>query len=170
MAKVYLGLGSNVEPKKHLQLGIRELGKYFGALELSNIYQSASVGFDGEDFLNLVVGLESDSSPAEIHDIIEEIHSCANRQRGESRYSPRTLDIDLLLYDDLILNVAPVYLPRADILKYSFVLGPLAEIAPDLRHPETGRLITEHWAEYDKDSHPLAAASVVLEETGSEHA
>jgi 2-amino-4-hydroxy-6-hydroxymethyldihydropteridine diphosphokinase len=169
MAKIYLGIGSNVEPKKHLRLGIRELGKHFGVLELSNIYQSASVGFDGDDFLNLVVGLDSDASPVEIHDTIEEIHALANRQRGESRYSPRTLDIDLLLYDDLILDAAPVHLPRADILKYSFVLGPLAEIAPDLRHPETGRLITEHWAEYDKDIHPLTAASIMFEETGSEY-
>ena len=159
MVKIYLGLGSNVEPEKYLRLGIRELGQRFGVLEMSNIYRSKAVGFDGADFLNLVLGFDSDLSPSEIHQSIDDIHRVAGRQRGESRFSARTLDIDLLLYDDLVLDAPPVRVPRSDILKYSFVLGPLAEIAPDLRHPETGRLITEHWAEFDKNSHPLIAAS-----------
>lgn len=170
MAKVYLGLGSNVEPGKNLRLGIKGLAQRFGDLELSNLYENAAVGFDGDSFINLVVGLESTASPLEIHQSIEDIHALADRQRGETRFAPRTLDIDLLLYDDLVLDQPPVRVPRADILKYSFVLGPLAEIAPDLRHPETGRLITEHWAEYDKDSHPLAATNVKLLGHGSEYA
>ena len=164
MAKIYLGLGSNVDPHKYLRLGIRELGAQFGVLELSNVYRSKAVGFEGEEFLNLVVGLETEMSPLEIHEVIEKMHVVAGRQRGESRYAPRTLDIDLLLYDDLVLREALLSLPRVDILKYSFVLGPLAEIAPDLRHPETGKLITEHWAEFDKDSHPLAAADFAVDD------
>lgn len=159
MAKIYLGLGSNIEPEKYLQLGIRELCLRFGVLEMSNIYRSKAVGFDGADFLNLVLGLDTELSPSEIHQAIEDIHKLAGRERGESRFSARTLDIDLLLYDDLVLDAGPIRVPRADILKYSFVLGPLAEIAPALRHPETGRLVTEHWAEFDKNSHPLIAAS-----------
>ena len=170
MAKVYLGLGSNVAPQQHLRLAIQELAKRFGVLELSNLYQNASVGFDGDEFTNLVVGLESDASPLEIHNIIEDIHVIAKRHRGESRFAARTLDIDLLLYDDLILDEPPLRVPRPDILKYSFVLGPLAEIAPDLRHPETGRLITEHWAEFDKDSHPLTVSGVTVQDEGNNHA
>ena len=160
MAKIYLGLGSNVEPQKYLRQGIRELGRRFGVLELSNVYRSKALGFDGADFLNLVVGLDSELTPQEMHHAIEEMHRQADRQRGESRYSPRTLDIDLLLYDNLVLDEAGLRVPRADILKYSFVLRPLAEIAPALRHPQTGRLITEHWADFDKDSHPLAVAGL----------
>ena len=160
MAKVYLGLGSNVEPHRYLRMGIRELGQLFGVLELSNVYRSKAVGFDGADFLNLVVGLDSDLSPPEIHQHIEKLHVLAGRQRGESRYSPRTLDIDLLLYDDLVISDAPIVLPRTDVLKYIFVLGPLAEIAPDLLHPQTGRPIAAHWAEFDKDSHPLEVADL----------
>ena len=160
MAKIYLGLGSNVEPETYLKLGIRELCQRFGVLEMSNIYRSDAVGFDGADFLNLVLGFDSDLSPSEIHQAIEDIHSVAGRQRGESRYSARTLDIDLLLYGDLVLDTGPIRVPRTDILKYSFVLGPLAEIASDLRHPETGRLITDHWAEFDKKSQPLTPVSV----------
>ena len=162
MAKVYLGLGSNVEPQRNLRLGIRELARQFGDLQLSNLYSNASVGFDGDEFINLVVGLETDATPYEIHEVIEKIHVLAKRQRGETHFAPRTLDIDLLLYDDLVLNDPPIRIPRADILQYSFVLGPLAEIAPQLRHPETGRLITEHWAEFDQNSHPLAATNVKL--------
>lgn len=170
MAKVYLGLGSNIDPEDNLRLGIGELGARFGMLELSNVYRSAPVGFDGDDFLNLVAGLESDSSPAQLHAMLMEIHGLAGRTSGKSRYSPRTLDIDLLLYDDLVLDEPPIRIPRSDILKYSFVLGPLAEIAPQLRHPETGKLISEHWAEYDKESHPLVATGVMLGATGSENA
>ena len=157
MAKIYLGLGSNVEPEKYLQLGIRELGQRFGVLEISNVYRSKAVGFAGDDFLNLVLGFESDVSPAEIHQVIEGIHKVAGRERGEAKFSPRTLDIDLLLYDDLVIDAAPIHVPRADILEYSFVLCPLAEIAPDLKHPETGKSIAEHWAEFDQDSQPLIA-------------
>lgn len=160
MAKIYLGLGSNVEPETYLKIGIRELCLRFGVLEMSNIYRSKAVGFDGADFLNLVLGFDSDLSPSEIHQAIEDIHNLAGRQRDESRFSARTLDIDLLLYDDLVLDAAPIRVPRTDILKYSFVLGPLAEIAPDLRHPETGRLITDHWAEFDQNSQPLTPVSV----------
>ncbi len=162
MTKVYLGVGSNTEPEENLRLAVRELKARFGPLELSNVYRSAAAGFDGDDFLNLVVGLESDAGPAGVHAAIDEIHELAGRRRAESRYSPRTLDIDLLLYGELVLDEPPIRIPRSDILKYSFVLGPLAEIAPQLRHPETGRLITEHWAEYDKACHPLIATGVML--------
>lgn len=163
MARIYLGLGSNVEPQNYLRLGITELGDRFGVLELSSVYRNASVGFDGDQFLNLVVGFDTEVSPRGIYAALEEIHVLANRRRNESRFSARTLDIDLLLYGDLILNEPPLQVPRTDILEYSFVLGPLAEIAPDLRHPETGRLITEHWAEYDKDSHPLTVTCDLLQ-------
>jgi 2-amino-4-hydroxy-6-hydroxymethyldihydropteridine diphosphokinase len=170
MAKVYLGLGSNVEPHKYLRLGIDELARRFGQLQLSRIYRNASLGFDGDEFLNLVVGLETDATPADIHASLEGIHQLAKRERGGARFAARTLDIDLLLYDDLVLNDPPLRLPRSDVLAYSFVLCPLAEIAPDLRHPETGRLITEHWAEFDKDSHPLSVTSIVLQDTESNDA
>ncbi len=169
MAKVYLGLGSNINPEENLRYGIRELGAQFGALELSNVYRNASVGFDGDDFMNLVAGLKTDASPAQLHAMLKEIDGLAGRKRGESRYAPRTLDIDLLLYDDRVLDEPPVQIPRSDILNYSFVLGPLAEIAPELRHPETGKLITEHWAEFDQDSHPLVATGVMLNVVESEN-
>ena len=163
MAKVYLGLGSNVEPQRNLRLGIRELARRFGDLELSNLYSNASVGFDGDEFINLVVGLETDATPQEIHDAIEVIHVLARRPAQRIPDLRRARSISICCYMTIwYWMIRRFGVPRADILKYSFVLGPLAEIAPQLRHPETGKLITEHWAEFDQNSHPLAATSVKL--------
>ncbi len=160
MARVYLGLGSNIDPENNLRRGIRELGERFGDLELSAVYRSAAVGFEGDDFLNLVVGLDTDASPAFINEEIEVIHKLAGRRRGEEKFASRPLDIDLLLYDDLVVDDPP--LPRADILEYSFVLRPLAELAPGLRHPCTGLTLAEHWRDFDKASQPLTPVTGIL--------
>ena len=162
MAVVYLGLGSNIDPEENLRLGLRELGHRYGKLIISDIYQNAAVGFDGDDFLNLVVGFETDDDPATIHDHIEQIHKMAGRQRNEEGFSARTLDIDLLLYGDLVISAPPLRLPRPDVLKYSFVLRPLAEIASDFVHPVTGRKLIDHWQECDAGGHPLTRVDVTL--------
>ena len=162
MPVVYLGLGSNVDPEENLRLGVNELRRRYSDLVISSIYQNAAVGFEGDDFWNLVVGFESDDGPASIHDEIEVIHGLAGRQRGPDRYSSRPLDIDLLLYGDLVVDELPLRLPRSDVLAYSFVLRPLAELAPDLNHPETGRTLGEHWQECDAAGHPLARVNVTL--------
>jgi len=162
VVKVYLGLGSNIGPEDNLRQGVRELRQRFGDLELSDVYQSAAVGFEGDDFLNLVVGIETNDSPLAINAQIEEIHRIAGRRRGEERHSSRPLDIDLLLYDDLIVDQPPLRLPRSDILEYSFVLRPFAELAPDLVHPQTGCTLAEHWRNFDEKCHPLAPVHVIL--------
>ena len=162
MAIVYLSLGSNIAPGENLKLGIRELEHHYGTLSASNVYRSRAIGFDGPDFLNLVVGIESDESPAAINEFIEWVHDKAGRQRGSDRFSSRPLDIDLLLYDDQVIDDGQMRIPRPDVLEYSFVLGPLAEIAPDLKHPETGKAISTHWAEFDKTRLPLTRIDGIL--------
>lgn len=162
MAKVYLGLGSNIDPEENLRRGVRELRQRFGELELSGVYRSAAAGFEGDDFLNLVAGMKTDHSPLAINEQIEEIHRIVGRRRGEERYSSRSLDIDLLLYDDLIVDEPPLRLPRCDILEYSFVLRPFAELAPELVHPQTGRTLAEHWHAFDEQSHPLEPVHLIL--------
>lgn len=162
MAAVYLGIGSNINAERNLRMGITELRRRFGALELSTAYRSKAVGFEGEDFLNLVVGLSCDASPEEIERSIDEIHSLAGRRRGEEKFASRPLDIDLLLYDELVRESPRPCLPRADILAYSFVLRPLAEIAPTLRHPVTGQTMREHWQQFDQQCHPLTPVDVIL--------
>ena len=161
MATVFLGLGSNESPEENLRLAISELRLRYGDLVLSPVYQSTAVGFDGADFLNLVVRLQSDDSPLEICTEIELIHNLAGRVRGSDKWGSRTIDIDLLLYNDLIQDERPVHVPREDILQFSFVLRPLAEIAPDQVHPVTGKTFHEHWQVFDAEIHPLKETSVV---------
>ena len=162
MPTVYLGLGSNIEPQKNLGLGLKELEKRFGQLEKSSVYRSKAYGFDGDDFLNMVVGLETGLPPGEIYDQTEEIQRMAGRDRVARGYSSRALDIDLLLYDDLVVNEPPIRLPRPDVLRFGFVLGPLAEIASKLLHPETHQSYQDHWDEFDAGRHPITPESVIL--------
>lgn len=162
MARVYLGLGSNIAPDKNLAMAVRELRASFGDLELSAVYRNAPVGFDGEDFLNLVVGFDTEESPQAICRQIDRIHSIAGRQRGNDRWASRPLDVDLLLYGDLVCNERPVHVPREDILEYSFVLRPLSELAPDFKHPLTGKPLAEHWQNFDASGHPLSEVSIAL--------
>lgn len=162
MATVYLGLGSNVDVNENLKLGVDELRRAYGELRLSPVYRSAPVGFEGDDFLNLVVELQSDESPRAIHERIERIHDLAGRVRSSNVWISRTLDIDLLLYDDLVLTDGKIRVPRADVLDYGFVLRPLAELAPELRHPQTGKTMREHWDLFDAACHPLQPVDVIL--------
>ena len=162
MATVYLGLGSNIEPRKNLGRAIRALRNRFGDIDVSAGYRSAAVGFTGDDFLNLVVRLRSEETPVGVCEEIERLHNLSGRVRGEDKWAARPLDIDLLLYDDQVINEPPVRVPRSDILEYSFVLRPLAELAPDLVHPVTGKTMLEHWREFDADSHPLELVGVIL--------
>lgn len=155
MPVVFLGLGSNIEPEKNLRLAIDELQDRFGSVVTSPVYRSAAVGFDGPEFLNLVVQVNVDVAAAAIHTQLEDIHALAGRARGCEKYLSRRLDIDLLLYGEECINEPPVRVPRKDILEYAFVLRPLSDLAPQWRHPVTGRTFAEHWQAFDQHSQPL---------------
>ena len=106
-ARVYLGLGSNIDPEQNLGFGIRELRDRYGDLVISSVYQSKSLGFDGDDFLNLVVGLDTSVAPQRICKDIETIHNLAGRKRNSDKWAARPLDIDLLLYNDAVIDGPP---------------------------------------------------------------
>lgn len=145
MARVYLSLGSNVAPRENLRLAVRELAGRFGPLTLSPVYRNKAVGFEGDDFLNMVVGCDTNATPETLSEAIESIHTLAGRTRGEEKFSARSLDIDILLYGRLVLPGPPLTLPRDDVLRYAFVLKPLVDIDADGRHPVTGKTFAEHW-------------------------
>ena len=145
MARVYLGLGSNIDRERNVRSALVELREVFGELTISTIYQCPAVGFDGEDFYNLAAGLDTD---LDVHAVIRQLHIIEDRhgrKRDRSHFSDRTLDIDLLLYDDLVIQQQGFTLPRPEIERYAFVLKPLSEIAPDARHPVAGATIAELW-------------------------
>lgn len=151
MARVFLGIGSNRQREYHIHAGIKALHTAFASadhpLRLSRVFESAAVGFDGKPFYNLVAELNTGLSPAELNQHCKLIEQKFGHPQSSPRFSPRTLDIDVLLYDQVVSR-SPVQLPRDEILSNAFVLWPLAELAPDLRHPVTARTFAEIWHNY----------------------
>ncbi len=155
MTIVYLGLGSNIEPQRHLKAAIAALRRHFGELGLSPVYESVAIGFEGDNFLNMVVALETDGEIDALQAILGRIEADNARDRSAPRFSSRTLDIDLLLWGDRIIEEGRLKLPRPEIYENAFVLRPLADLAPELRDPLSGRSFAELWREYDQSSQSL---------------
>jgi 2-amino-4-hydroxy-6-hydroxymethyldihydropteridine diphosphokinase len=124
-------------------------------LVVSTVYQTRSVGFEGEDFYNLVAGFDTAEDVHAVAAALHEIEAAHGRSRSGGKFASRTLDIDLLLYDDLVLNENGLQLPRGEITRYAFVLGPLAEIAGGRRHPVLGKSFAELWAAFATDKSDL---------------
>jgi 2-amino-4-hydroxy-6-hydroxymethyldihydropteridine diphosphokinase len=154
MAKVYLGIGSNIERERFITAGLDALQGLLGALDLSPVYDSAAVGFEGQPFLNLVAGVDTTLPLIELAQQLRQIEVEHGRPRNATRFSPRQLDIDILTYDDLVGVFGGVTLPREEILENAFVLRPLTDLAPGALHPVKGRCYRDLWREYDE---PLQA-------------
>lgn len=153
MPRIWLSLGSNQAREPSLRGAVRMLREAFGPLVLSAVYESDAVGFAGEPFLNLVAGADTDWPVEAVQQRLRAIEDAHGRVRGGDRFGPRTLDIDLLVYGDLVRREAD--LPRDDIRRHAFVLGPLAEVAPDELHPVLGRSYAALWAAFDQSLQPL---------------
>ena len=156
MAKIYISLGSNIDRERNTRAGIRALRQRFGELELSSVYESEAVGFEGDAFYNMVIACEISEDVHSANRTLAEIEDAHGRDRSGPRFSSRTLDLDLLLYDDLVLDEKGLKLPREEILKNAFVLWPLAEIAPARVHPLAGKTYAELWDDFDKSKENLA--------------
>lgn len=157
MAKIYISIGSNIEAERNIRISIKALQDHYGEMILSSVYESEAVGFDGDNFLNLVVSLKTDEDVHAVVAKLREIEDENGRNRTAPRFSARIIDLDLLLYDDLILQEKGLELPRDEITKNAFVLLPLDEIASQLIHPVSGKTICEHWLNFDKSSQKLWA-------------
>lgn len=155
MARVYLSLGTNIDREKHICAALDALNRAFGALTLSSVYESEAVGFEGDAFLNMVVGVDTDWPVGQLLGFLREIEDANGRDRSGARFSARTLDIDILTYDQQVGVIDRVELPRDEILGNAFVLWPLAEIAPDEEHPVKKQRYAALWQAFDKSSQAL---------------
>jgi 2-amino-4-hydroxy-6-hydroxymethyldihydropteridine diphosphokinase len=149
MAQIFISLGSNADREFHIRQALHELTAVFGPLQISSLYESESVGFAGDAFYNMVVAANTNLSIADCVQVFKAIEDRYGRIRDASRYSGRTLDLDLLLYDQVICET-PAQLPRDEILENAYVLLPLAEIAPQLAHPVVQQSYLELWQQYKK--------------------
>lgn len=152
---VFVGLGSNVEREHNIRSALTALRERFGSLELSPVYESEAVGFEGDPFLNLVARFETDVTPEHVADVLRDIELRHGRDRNAPRYSARTLDIDLLLYGDVVTNAGGLELPRHEIMTRAFVLLPLAELAGELKHPVLGKSYASLWRAFDATKEKL---------------
>lgn len=155
MTEVYLSLGSNIDRSRHISAALEALAGQFGELIISSVFESEAVGFDGNHFFNLVVGVEASLSIGALSDVLKGIEDENGRRRSGPKFSSRTLDIDILTYGDFVGEQAGVKLPRAELTKNAFVLWPMAEVAPTHRHPVSGQTYAELWADYDKTRQKL---------------
>lgn len=150
MSRVFLGLGSNCQALRHLGLALDALSDRYGKLDFSSVYQSKAVGFAGDDFLNLVVGLAADEPVATLSNWLKNLEARHGRRRDGAGSEHLPLDVDILTYDALVGEFDGVRLPRTEILQNAFVLQPLAEIAGDEFHPILQRSYRELWQAYPK--------------------
>ncbi len=162
MPAVYVAIGSNVEPEHNLALASRELRREFPDVEFSPWYRNRAVGFEGADFINFVAGFTTTLPLEALLARLHAIEALCGRPRAAPRWAPRTMDIDVLLYGDLIRDTPAVKLPRPDLLKRAFMLGPLAALAPDLLHPTEKATIGELWRRFDRAAHPLMEVEPAL--------
>jgi 2-amino-4-hydroxy-6-hydroxymethyldihydropteridine diphosphokinase len=151
MALVYLSLGSNIDRYRHITAALDALSAAHGALAISPVYESESVGFNGSHFLNLVVAIHTDVSVGELCRELKALEARNGRVKGAPKFSPRTLDVDILTFGDCTGVVDNIELPRAEILENAFVLRPLADLAPDEHHPVVGKTYAQLWREYQRD-------------------
>lgn len=145
MSTAWLGLGSNQNAQAHIRAAIVELRSQFKNVALSPAYISTAVGFEGDDFINLVARVETDLSPLALRDYLRDLEDRYGRQRDVPKFSDRSLDVDILLYDDLVLFSPVLEIPRAEILKFAHVLKPLADLQPELVHPSIKRRMIDIW-------------------------
>ncbi len=158
MVDIYIGIGSNIDPYKNIPIALTVLKDAFPSIQYSRVFESEAVGFEGDNFLNLVACFSFDEVDSEENEItslsilikqLKNIENDLGRQRGSLKFSDRNIDIDILLFGDLIIS-KPIELPRGEILENAYVLWPLSELAPELTVPDSEKTYSECWTQFDK--------------------
>ena len=157
---VYVSAGASIAPFTGLPRALGELRRRFGLLRVSPAYANAAAGFTGADFVNLVVGFDTRRTLGAVLSELHAVEALCGRERGAARWAPRHMDLDVLLYGDLVGEFPGARLPRPDLAQRAYMLGPLAALAPGVRHPTLGLTIGELWSRFDRDAHPLRAVEL----------
>ena len=152
MTTGFISIGSNIDKEIHIPSSLHALKEQFDNIIVSSLYKTKAVGFEGDDFHNLIVQFDSVLEAKNVAKLLRQIELDHGRTRDSRKYAARTLDLDLILYGDQIIDDGRLQIPRDEIEKYAFVLEPLAEIAPDLLHPISHKSYIQLWNEYDKAS------------------
>lgn len=156
MPKVYVAAGSNVDPVRNLRKVIDVLTGSYAPLEVSPAYRNPAVGFQGDDFINLVIGFTTDNPLPVVIGKLQEAEAICGRERNAPKWAPRVMDLDILLYDDLILDQPGLKLPRPDLVRRAYMLQPMVDLAPDLVHPSLGITLEVLWKHMQSEGHPMS--------------
>jgi 2-amino-4-hydroxy-6-hydroxymethyldihydropteridine diphosphokinase len=162
MSQVFVAMGSNVDALGRMQQAARALKQRFAAARFSRCYRNPSFGFEGPDFLNAVVGFDTALPIPALLQGLREIEAQCGRGPIDPRWGARAMDLDLLLYGDVVGSGPDYTLPRRDLRQRVYMLGPLAELAPDRLYPPSGPTIGELWAAFPQSEHPLCALDLDL--------
>ncbi len=155
MPRVFVSVGSNIEPAVNICSAMQALRGFYPELTFSTVYESEAVGFDGDNFYNFVLAFDTDDDVVTVAKNLRYVEDTHARDRSGPQFSSRTIDLDLLLYDDLIFNENGLNIPRDEICHNAFVLLPLSELAPEVQHPTTGQTIAQMWQAYDQSRQRL---------------
>ncbi|SHH94858.1 2-amino-4-hydroxy-6-hydroxymethyldihydropteridine diphosphokinase [Ferrimonas marina] len=149
MTRIFISLGSNIDAHTHIYNGLNDLAEELDNLMISTVYESEAVGFEGDNFLNLVAQADTELSIEQLVSLFKAIEQKHGRVRGAKKFAPRTLDLDLLLYGETQCEL-PVVLPREEIYHNAFVLQPLAELWPEGVIPGATVNLAQLWQDYKK--------------------
>lgn len=165
---VVLSIGSNIDREKNIQYAVRTLRDWYPELDISPVYETSAVGFDGPSFFNLIVGFQTDQPLQEITRALKDIEVRAGRVRGPKKFDSRVLDIDVVLYGNEDHRARGINVPRDEIEKYAFVLKPLADVYPKLLHPVIGQSFHDMWQSFEMKSQTLFIAEMSFDEVASD--
>lgn len=160
MVEVYVAAGSNVEPVRNLCKALAAFDAAFGPLRISPAYRNKAVGFEGEDFINLVVGFETVAPVAEVRRKLQEIEAACDRPPSAPKWAPRTMDLDILLHGQAVSSEPGLVLPRPDLVRRPYMLKPMVDVAPDVLHPTLHKTMRELWDAFDADGHALSEVTL----------
>jgi 2-amino-4-hydroxy-6-hydroxymethyldihydropteridine diphosphokinase len=155
MPRVFVGLGSNIDAGARLLQAARLLRLRFPDTRFSACYRNPAFGFDGDDFVNAAAAFSTDLNVPQLLRVLHEIEAQCGRGREDPKWGPRAMDLDLLLYGDEVGEGPGYTLPRKDLLRRVYMLGPLAQLAPEVRHPTSGETIGALWAAFAQADHAM---------------